>query len=81
MIKLKTLKDLVFKKPLDDDYLVGYERCKEDLKQEAIKRYKSILKEREINGDVGTGYWYIMEGKLQEIEEFYNLTSEDELNV
>ncbi len=76
MTDLKTLKDFDYGEPSDDEVgTVGaYDSCKEDLRAEAIKRAKDHAK-RAMKGNTYQCAYF--EGKVDELVDFFNLTSKD----
>jgi hypothetical protein len=68
--KLKTLKDLKHVGPCDMHIR------KRDLRQEAIKRAKYNIEEQK-KDKLYTAWWFIHQGRLEEIREFNNLTEEE----
>ena len=71
MTELKTLKDLggMEVEPLGAVYI-------SELKAEAIKRAKYIIEEQK-KDKLYTAWWFVHQGRLEEIREFNNLTEED----
>ena len=65
MTELKTLKDFI------KEGLSFY-----DLRQEAIKRAKYNIEEQK-KDKLYTAWWFVHQGRLEELREFFNLTEEE----